>query len=179
MIRCLIDSDSFEPYDHPHKDLHELSILIETACEVIRDEMILDLPDTFNVLITCNPNLVRWDSPGMHCAATQTVYLSGVYQLEDLIKFLCHELVHVEQVNHHILTYDPQVHALAWFGIPTQFGEDISDEEYRNYPWEQDAYSRDHKVYRALVKVLTGEDVGCQNDLAVTRSVAIESRLLN
>jgi hypothetical protein len=154
MIRCLIDGPSFERFETPHSDLGALADAIESICELVRDEQLLILPDDFKIVITCNPKYVSWDSPGQHWAADNTVYLSGMYSLKDLIKFLCHELIHVEQTTIGWLTYDPKIHALCWFGHPIQFDNDPPDDEYRNYPWERDAYRRESEVYRAVRKIL-------------------------
>lgn len=179
MIRCLIDADSFDAYPNPHDDLEALSTQIELICEIIREEKILILPDTFNVIITCNPELVNWESPGMHCPKVNTVYLSGVYELIDLTKFLCHELIHVEQKTMGWLEFDDDEFAITWFGIPMQYKQDIPDEEYRNYPWERDAYRREGAVYRELTKAILGEPESCQRGLDAIRSDGLTSELIH
>lgn len=177
MIRCLVDEQSFDSVDHPHDDLEKLSSMIELAAGLIRANSILLLPDTFNIILTCDEDVCPTTSPGMHWAGDQTVFLNGRYRYADILYHLCHELIHVEQVAMEWLAWDEKLGALTWFGYPLQFNEDIPDEEYRNLPWERDAYRREKDVVKQFNKII--KDNVWHNDTDAINVASIESVLLN
>lgn len=168
MIRCLIDEDSFDTRKHPHKDLEQLSSQLELVAILLQENEVLDLPQDLVILVSCDQDVVPWDSPGQHCAALQTVYLSGIYKFKDLARYLSHELIHVEQTHKGYLTYRHVDNSLLWFGHPWQTGEDdLTYDQYRNLPWEVDAWRREPRVFAALKEIL--EDEQCLNDMVATR----------
>ncbi len=180
MIRCLIDGPSFDDVDTPYNDnLAGLATVIESVCRLARNNKILILPDDFVVVVSCNPTIIDPMSPGMHCAETQTIYLSGIYGIKDMIEFLCHELVHIEQTEIGWLSWDEDACALAWFGLPMQFTQTIADAEYRNLPWERDAYRRQDEVIRAVWNVIDKMEKPWPDDTAETKSEPHVSRLLH
>jgi hypothetical protein len=161
LIRCLIDSPSF--------------------ALLVQDEGILDLPDDLKFVITCNPKLIEWQSPGQHCAKTNTIYLSGVYHFKELVRFSCHEMIHAEQVQLGLLSYNEDLHAIEWGGTPMHYGDELTYAEYRKLPWEIDAFAREDEVFQMVRKALDLEIMEkiWPSDTDGIKNVKHAKRLLN
>jgi hypothetical protein len=163
MIRAICD-DSFSCDVEPMK----LAQAFESAAQEIKDKQVLDLPDDILIILTIDTRVVPAESPGLHDPLTNTIYLCGLYGFELLISVLCHELVHVEQVNKGRLSYVEGDTSLKWDGLPYFQSDTQSDEYYRSLPWEKDAYAREGAVLDALFEIAGAGE--CQNDSEETKN---------
>lgn len=134
---------------------HEVRVLLE----FLGNKLLGRLAKTVNV--TVNYEIDDRTSHGLIEAIPENgrcrdfeIYLNTKFGREELIKTICHEMVHVKQYARGELKSQNSKTSM-WRGENVS----LNDMEYYEYPWEIEAYGREVGLYRMYLRHLHENDM--------------------
>jgi hypothetical protein len=88
---------------------------------------------------------------GLTLPATQTAYIDPRRPLNRLIFTICHEALHLKQVQDDRLIWDPKKQVFFWEGQLFQIADNsASEDKWKELPWEQDVFAKEADLYRKV-----------------------------
>lgn len=113
---------------------------------------VIELPDTLEVCLYPLAENVYGGIDRMH---VNRIGINVNISAESIPKILTHELIHVSQKHLGYLVIKPNK-MCYWHGVyyTKKLPEEMTYDEYRDLPWELDAYSRQSKVLQQALEIL-------------------------
>jgi hypothetical protein len=88
---------------------------------------------------------------GLTMPATQTAYIDPRRPINRLIFTICHEALHLKQVQDDRLIWDAERQVFVWEGQLYQLADNsASEDDWKKLPWEQDVFAKEADLYKKV-----------------------------
>ena len=128
------------------------SQIITKIINVMWKKDLLDLPDCITIAYIPPISKEAGLCQGSIDPITGSIFVNPNLPFSDLVDTFVHELIHLEQIHVGLLSADAETEQVLWFGVP--FDEAKTWEDYISFPWERDAYRREKKLVKRILKLL-------------------------
>lgn len=135
---------------HSNKNAAEHAARVTSATLHVLDQHVL-IPDDVRYVITKIRNSTTM---GQFCPLTKQVLIDSRVDDRDLIRVICHESVHVDQVSRGDLSWNNA--DVVWQGVLYRNCNQYSVRQYRATPWEAEAFDKQEMLARMVEKTIFG-----------------------
>ncbi len=110
----------------------------------------ISLPDDVTLEFTSLGKTVYAETP-LNCLAEKTIRINDTLSVEEMVEPLIHELIHLSQLHTNRLAIS-RTGKIIWDGVSYVVDQaSMTYKEYRNLPWELDAYDRQKSLLDSIL----------------------------